>query len=141
MKGPGTNLDGAGSGVGVGTPLFHTVHLPAQVTDVSREVVRAFSHNKRVGTYLLGRSLGEGSFAKVKEALHLPTGEKVSLGLLPLFFSMGVGVERLECVCVCVCVCVRVRMPLCGCGCVSSVCVHVCVSQCLYASVCVSVCA
>ena len=104
MKGPGTSLDGMGTGVGVGTPLFHTVHLPAQVTDVSRDVVRAFSHNKRVGTYLLGRSLGEGSFAKVKEALHLPTGEKVSLAL-----GRGVCVRACAraraCVCVCACVC------------------------------------
>ena len=121
MKGPGTNLDGMGTGVGVGTPLFHTVHLPAQVTDVSRDVVRAFSHNKRVGTYLLGRSLGEGSFAKVKEALHLPTGEKVSLAL-----GRGVCVRACARVCVCMCVCVCV----CACVCVR-VCVRVCV--CVYA--------
>ena len=82
MKGPASSqvqgLDGSGVGVGVGTPgIYSSQYLPQAVTEVSRESVRAFSHNKRVGTYLLGRSLGEGSFAKVKEALHLPTGEKV----------------------------------------------------------------
>ncbi|XP_076466414.1 uncharacterized protein LOC143297800 [Babylonia areolata] len=83
MKGPGPALDGgSGTGVEVGSPLFQTVHLPSQVTEVPRDVVRGFSHNKRVGTYLLGRSLGEGSFAKVKEALHLPTGEKVAVKVI-----------------------------------------------------------
>lgn len=32
---------------------------------------------KKIGDYLLGRTLGEGAFAKVKSALHLPSGEKV----------------------------------------------------------------
>ncbi|KAK7491336.1 hypothetical protein BaRGS_00017437 [Batillaria attramentaria] len=82
MKGPGVGGMDGGVGVEVGSPLFQTVYLPAQVTDVPREVVRAFSHNKRVGTYLLGRSLGEGSFARVKEALHLPTGEKVAVKVI-----------------------------------------------------------
>ena len=29
-----------------------------------------------IGNYLLGRTLGEGTFAKVKKAIHLPTGER-----------------------------------------------------------------
>lgn len=52
--------------------------LPEKVTIVPREVIRAFPHSKRVGNYLLGKTLGEGSFAKVKEGLHILTGEKVS---------------------------------------------------------------
>ena len=32
---------------------------------------------KRVGNYLIGKSIGEGAFAKVKEGLHVITGEKV----------------------------------------------------------------
>ena len=51
--------------------------LPAQVTEVPKEVLKGFPHTKRVGNYLLGRTLGEGSFAKVKEGLHTLTGEKV----------------------------------------------------------------
>lgn len=39
--------------------------------------MKTFPHNKRVGSYLLGKTLGEGSFAKVKLGLHLITGEKV----------------------------------------------------------------
>ena len=30
-----------------------------------------------IGNYFLGRTLGEGTFAKVKKAIHLPTGERV----------------------------------------------------------------
>ncbi|KAH3729125.1 hypothetical protein DPMN_055151 [Dreissena polymorpha] len=54
------------------TPL-----LPAKVIDVPKDVLRNFPHSKKVGNYLLGNTLGEGSFAKVKEALHIPTGERV----------------------------------------------------------------
>lgn len=43
----------------------------------SRERLRDFQHTKRVGNYLIGRKLGEGSFAKVREGLHVVTGEKV----------------------------------------------------------------
>jgi len=52
-------------------------NIPAKVAEVSTELLRSFPHSKRVGNYLLGRTLGEGSFAKVKEGLHTLTGEKV----------------------------------------------------------------
>ncbi|XP_064594721.1 hormonally up-regulated neu tumor-associated kinase homolog A-like [Liolophura sinensis] len=54
-------------------------HLPLKVTEVSKETIKNFAHTKRVGNYLLGRTLGEGSFAKVKEGLHVLTGEKVAI--------------------------------------------------------------
>jgi len=41
------------------------------------DILRNFYHTKRVGNYLIGRKLGEGSFAKVREGLHATTGEKV----------------------------------------------------------------
>ena len=34
---------------------------------------------KRVGGYILGRTLGEGSFAKVRLGTHIGTDEKVCL--------------------------------------------------------------
>lgn len=55
-----------------------TQYLPAKVLEVSKDTLRKFTYSKKVGNYLLGRTLGEGSFAKVKEGLHIPTGEKVS---------------------------------------------------------------
>ena len=60
---------------GLDTPT--TNFLPQSVVDVPKDALRAFPHSKRVGNYLLGKTLGEGSFAKVKEALHTLTGEKV----------------------------------------------------------------
>ncbi|XP_070606422.1 hormonally up-regulated neu tumor-associated kinase isoform X2 [Erythrolamprus reginae] len=48
----------------------------------SRERIREFQHTKRVGNYLIGRKLGEGSFAKVREGLHVVTGEKVAVKVI-----------------------------------------------------------
>lgn len=45
---------------------------------VPREMLRSFPHTKRVGSYLVGRMINKGSFAKVMEGLHIGTGEKVS---------------------------------------------------------------
>uniref|UniRef100_A0A8C2Y7C9 non-specific serine/threonine protein kinase n=1 Tax=Coturnix japonica TaxID=93934 RepID=A0A8C2Y7C9_COTJA len=47
-----------------------------------RERIRDFQHTKRVGNYLIGRKLGEGSFAKVREGLHVLTGEKVAVKVI-----------------------------------------------------------
>lgn len=52
------------------------------------DILRNFYHTKRVGNYLIGRKLGEGSFAKVREGLHALTGEKVSQ---PLQFWLNTG--------------------------------------------------
>ena len=65
------------------------------------ETVR-YPHSKRVGPYLLGKILGEGSFAKVKEAMHSVVGEKVSFRLdmyIPItqsliMFSMAYHVKK-----------------------------------------------
>lgn len=51
--------------------------LPPSVTHVSRDELRKFLKCKRVGNYLLGKTIGEGSFAKVKQGFHVLTGEKV----------------------------------------------------------------
>ncbi|XP_015197306.1 hormonally up-regulated neu tumor-associated kinase homolog A [Lepisosteus oculatus] len=48
----------------------------------SRESHRTFYHTKRVGNYLIGRKLGEGSFAKVREGLHVMTGETVAVKVI-----------------------------------------------------------
>ena len=68
-----------------GGPLQQISHspyvssLPPAVANVPKEDIRGFLHHKRVGNYLLGRTLGEGSFAKVKEGMHVTTGEKVNI--------------------------------------------------------------
>ena len=50
--------------------------LPAAVANV-QEDVKSYVHNKRVTSYQIGSTLGEGSFAKVKEGFHVLVGEKV----------------------------------------------------------------
>ena len=32
---------------------------------------------KKIGNYILGKSIGEGTYGKVKLGVHIPTGEKV----------------------------------------------------------------
>jgi serine/threonine protein kinase len=38
----------------------------------------ATGDRKVIGQYMLGKTIGEGTFGKVKLAVHLPTGEKVN---------------------------------------------------------------
>jgi len=56
--------------------------LPTAVTHIPDELLKSFPHTKRVGNYLLGRTIGEGSFAKVKEGLHVITGEQVGRSIM-----------------------------------------------------------
>ena len=39
---------------------------------------KGYVHSKKVNNYMVGGTLGEGSFAKVKEAFHVVVGEKVN---------------------------------------------------------------
>ena len=59
------------------TPVFKT-KLPPAVATVPPDHIRSYLHQKKVNHYLVGNKLGEGSFAKVKEAFHIMVGEKVS---------------------------------------------------------------
>lgn len=64
------------------TPLFKRQNgmlsnLPPAVISVPPEHIRGYVHTKKVNHYLVGSNLGEGSFAKVKEAFHVLVGEKV----------------------------------------------------------------
>jgi len=66
-------------GGGGGDVTQRSSMLPTAVTHIPDELLKGFPHTKRVGNYLLGRTIGEGSFAKVKEGLHVITGEQASL--------------------------------------------------------------
>ena len=51
--------------------------LPAGVAQVPKEELQRYLKCKRIGNYLLGKTVGEGSFARVKQGFHVLTGEKV----------------------------------------------------------------
>jgi len=38
--------------------------------------------NKKIGQYIIGKSIGEGTFGKVKQGMHILTGEKVAVKIL-----------------------------------------------------------
>ncbi|KAL4647748.1 hypothetical protein GN956_G8800 [Arapaima gigas] len=48
----------------------------------SPNVHPSFYWTSKVGNYLLGKKLGEGSFAKVREGVHTVTGEKVAIKVM-----------------------------------------------------------
>ncbi|XP_024122301.1 hormonally up-regulated neu tumor-associated kinase homolog A [Oryzias melastigma] len=56
--------------------------LPVSLSSPAKDILKNFYHTKRVGNYLIGRKLGEGSFAKVREGLHVSTGEKVAVKVI-----------------------------------------------------------
>ena len=58
--------------------MSESTQLPPAVAVIPPELLKNYVHNKKIKNYLVGRELGEGSFAKVKEALHMQVGEKVS---------------------------------------------------------------
>eukprot|EP01038_Epipyxis_sp_PR26KG_P012421 gene12421-16659_t len=49
-----------------------------------RESVNSTHQEKRkiIGQYMIGKTIGEGTFGKVKLAVHIPTGEKVAIKIL-----------------------------------------------------------
>ncbi|XP_029942737.1 hormonally up-regulated neu tumor-associated kinase-like [Salarias fasciatus] len=55
---------------------------PLPSLKVPRELLRRFPHSKRVGSYLVGKMINKGSFAKVMEGLHIGTGEKVAIKVI-----------------------------------------------------------
>lgn len=58
--------------------MSESTQLPPAVANVPPELIRGYVHTKKINDYLVGTTLGEGSFAKVKEALHVLVGEKVN---------------------------------------------------------------
>lgn len=50
------------------------------ITEPSLEPAPASS--KKIGSYVLGKTIGEGTFGKVKMATHLLTGERVAIKIL-----------------------------------------------------------
>ncbi|KAM4903262.1 uncharacterized protein FYW23_001117 [Sylvia borin] len=58
------------------------VKIPAFFNKMPQETGKTFPHSKQVGNYLVGKMINKGSFAKVMEGLHIPTGEKVAIKVI-----------------------------------------------------------
>ena len=43
---------------------------------------KSYQVTKNIGSYVLGKSIGEGTFGKVKVGKHIHTGEKVAIKIL-----------------------------------------------------------
>ena len=51
-----------------------------------------------IGDYLLNKEIGSGGFAKVYEAIHIPTGEKVAVKIMKKeqIFSEPININRIQ---------------------------------------------
>ncbi|XP_050171671.1 hormonally up-regulated neu tumor-associated kinase homolog A-like [Myiozetetes cayanensis] len=58
------------------------IKIPAFFNKMPQETAKTFPHSKQVGNYLIGKLINKGSFAKVMEGLHIPTGEKVAIKVI-----------------------------------------------------------
>ncbi|XP_067416793.1 hormonally up-regulated neu tumor-associated kinase homolog A-like [Emydura macquarii macquarii] len=58
------------------------MQIPSCFSKMHQEPGKNFPHTKQVGTYLVGKMINKGSFAKVMEGLHIPTGEKVAIKVM-----------------------------------------------------------
>ncbi|KAJ7403706.1 hormonally up-regulated neu tumor-associated kinase-like protein [Willisornis vidua] len=58
------------------------IKIPAFFNKMPQETGKTFPHSKQVGNYLVGKMINKGSFAKVMEGLHIPTGEKVAIKVI-----------------------------------------------------------
>lgn len=78
--GPVKQVGRSSSSATMASTIEYVSKLPPAVANVPKEHIRDYTHGKTVNSYLIGNLLGEGSFAKVKEALHTLVGEKVRSG-------------------------------------------------------------
>ncbi|XP_032858531.2 hormonally up-regulated neu tumor-associated kinase homolog A-like [Tyto alba] len=58
------------------------IKIPACFNKMPQETGKTFPHSKQIGNYLVGKMINKGSFAKVMEGLHIPTGEKVAIKVI-----------------------------------------------------------
>ena len=65
-------------------PQVHSQIVESRKSNVRLDKSPAIKEAKAklIGYYLIGRTLGQGTFGKVKEAIHILTGEKVAIKIL-----------------------------------------------------------
>ena len=56
--------------------------LPSIIKNMPHYDKESFKRGEKVGCYVLGKVIGEGSFAKVREGIHILTGERVAVKII-----------------------------------------------------------
>ena len=51
-------------------------------SDPNEPTIALASNERKIGQYILGKSIGEGTFGKVKVGTHIKTQEKVAVKIL-----------------------------------------------------------
>ena len=52
------------------------------MNQISQRDLKLKPHERKIGQYILGKTIGEGTFGKVKLGQHTLTGEKVAIKIL-----------------------------------------------------------
>lgn len=74
--------------------LFHDVVVPSSTKEPSR---RHGNMVKKVGKYEIGKTIGEGTFGKVKLATNTETGEKLAIKVRDVMKVMYAHATREDC--------------------------------------------
>jgi len=60
----------------------HHTERSGEQSKRERDKKKNSGKSKTIGHYILGKSIGEGTFGKVKQGMHTLTGEKVAVKIL-----------------------------------------------------------
>ena len=68
-------------------PIFHQIQKNiidnnSQKSEENLKKITTEKQQEKRGDYILGETIGEGAFAKVKLAYHIPTNEKVAIKII-----------------------------------------------------------
>lgn len=63
-------------------PTDNEIDSESEKSQADKNNTQTKTKNKRIGDYIIGRSIGKGTFGKVKKGVHTKTGEKVAIKIL-----------------------------------------------------------
>jgi serine/threonine protein kinase len=65
-------------------PLYNEAILSKEgiMNQISQKEFKLKAHERKIGQYILGKTIGEGTFGKVKIGMHILTKNKVAVKIL-----------------------------------------------------------